>query len=118
MLSTGPRSRAGKAKVARNALRHGLAIPVTAVPEFEEPIARLAELLAGTNEAARAGEAYAVAISMVELERIERKKAGLIEEILCNKSERALAALHSLERYERCALSKRKSALRQFQSAG
>ena len=114
-LSTGPRARAGKAKVARNALRHGLAIPLTAIPEFEEPIARLAELLAGSKEA-RAGEAYAVAISMIELARVERTREDLIQELLEKGSERVPADLHSLERYERRALSKQKSALRQFQS--
>lgn len=118
MRSTGPRSRAGKAQVARNALRHGLAVPVTAVPDFGGSIARLAELLAGSIGAARYNEAFAVAVSMIELERVERTKDQLLREVCGPSPRRALAMLNSLKRYERRALSKRKSALRQFQSDG
>src|SRR5262249_58336735 len=54
--STGPRTRAGKAAVARNALRHGLSLPVLADPALAPEVAALAEQIAspGAREAHRA----------------------------------------------------------------
>src|SRR5262245_37821883 len=40
--STGPRSAAGKARSSRNAIRHGLAIPISRDATFAEGIAMLA----------------------------------------------------------------------------
>ncbi len=45
--STGPRTAASKARVSRNALWHGLGIPVTRDPEVSAEIDRLAAALAG-----------------------------------------------------------------------
>ena len=39
--STGPRTREGMARVARNALRHGLAVPVAALPEYDDALKQL-----------------------------------------------------------------------------
>lgn len=43
--STGPKSAAGKAKVAKNALRHGLAIPARLDSALSQEIEELAELI-------------------------------------------------------------------------
>src|SRR5690349_1878798 len=51
--STGPRTRAGKAKVARNALRHGLNLPALADPTLAAEVVELARRVAGEG----AGEA-------------------------------------------------------------
>lgn len=45
--STGPKSAAGKGRVARNALRHGLAAPVRLDPALAPAIERLAVAIAG-----------------------------------------------------------------------
>jgi hypothetical protein len=50
--STGPRTAAGKRKVARNALRHGLSIAV-ADPAVTAEVARMTAALAGANAAPR-----------------------------------------------------------------
>ena len=52
--STGPRTRAGKAAVARNALRHGLSLPVLADPALAPEVAALATRIAGEGASARA----------------------------------------------------------------
>jgi hypothetical protein len=45
--STGPRSIAGKARSRVNAFKHGLAVPVSALPELAPEILHLARTLAG-----------------------------------------------------------------------
>jgi hypothetical protein len=52
--STGPRTRAGKAIVARNALRHGLSLPVLADPALAADVAALVQRIAGEAPARRA----------------------------------------------------------------
>ena len=44
--STGPRTAQGKRSVARNAVRHGLRVPVLADPDLANEIVELAERLA------------------------------------------------------------------------
>jgi hypothetical protein len=45
--STGPRSGEGKSRSRANAIKHGLAVPASALPELAPEIARLARILAG-----------------------------------------------------------------------
>jgi hypothetical protein len=47
--STGPKCAAGKAKVAKNALRRGLAIPARLDSALSQEIEGFAELIAGTS---------------------------------------------------------------------
>jgi hypothetical protein len=47
--STGPKSAAGKARVAKNPLRHGLAIPARLDPALNREIEGFAELIAGVK---------------------------------------------------------------------
>ena len=51
--STGPRTGAGKSRVATNAFRHGLAVPIAALPELETRVTVLARRIAGENPSAR-----------------------------------------------------------------
>jgi hypothetical protein len=44
--STGPRTYAGKRRSSRNALRHGLSLPVRCTPELDKQVAELAHILA------------------------------------------------------------------------
>ena len=73
--STGPRTGAGKARVAQNALRHGLNLPITTQPGLSEEIDRLAEAMAGadTSQAAR-DAAWRVAEAQVDLLRVRRER--------------------------------------------
>ena len=45
--STGPKTLGGKSAASRNALRHGLAIPVTVDPSLADEVERLARMIAG-----------------------------------------------------------------------
>lgn len=51
--STGPRSAAGKARSARNAQRHGLAVPIWSDPKLADDAENLARQIAGSNASAR-----------------------------------------------------------------
>src|ERR1700751_3834829 len=79
--STGPRTRAGKAAVARNALRHGLSLPVLADPALAAEAAALAGRIAGegVSEARRAA-ALRIAEAQVDIERIRRVRTQIMIE--------------------------------------
>jgi hypothetical protein len=78
-LSTGPRTPAGKAVVARNALRHGLAVPISALPELEAVAGQLARLIAGANaDEERRRLAERVAEAEIDLIRVRRARTALL----------------------------------------
>jgi hypothetical protein len=71
--STGPKSAAGKAKVANNALRHGLAIPARLDPALNREIEGFAELIAGASASAFLLDcARRIAEAQIDLRRIRR----------------------------------------------
>ncbi|GEP07719.1 hypothetical protein [Methylobacterium oxalidis] len=81
--STGPRTRAGKDRASRNALRHGLAVDLSADPQWGPQVEELARAIAGP----RAGEgptlaaARRVAGAQLDLVRIRSMRAGLLSDI-------------------------------------
>ncbi len=76
--STGPRSPAGKARSARNAVRHGLATPAEADPACEARIAALTPVFAGSEPTSEVlAAAREVAIAQAEVERARRARADL-----------------------------------------
>jgi hypothetical protein len=73
--STGPRTGAGKSRVATNAHRHGLAVPIAALPELETRVTVLARRIAGENPSTnRADLARRVAEAQVDLQRVRAAK--------------------------------------------
>jgi hypothetical protein len=136
--STGPRTAATKARAARNALRHGLSIPLARDPMASAEIDRLAAVLVGRSAPpARLEQAHIAAEAELELLRVRAHRKALLDrkaiELAVDqpnddrrRSEpvafdgeheaRALAAalpkLEVLERYERRATSRRKRAMR------
>lgn len=77
--STGPRSAAGKARSAKNALRHGLAAPVGDSEELAPAIADLSRRLAGEGaEAVLSSCAARAAEAQLDLARIRDARRRLI----------------------------------------
>lgn len=95
--STGPRTKSGKARVAQNALKHGLSIPVERLPIFEGEVEKYFQQLVnkGMSRAAKL-EARAVAIALVEIDRVRRLRA-----FLYNSPVRQLRFLTKRERDQR-----------------
>ena len=122
--STGPKTAAGKAVVARNARRHGLSLPVLAEPgvprEVDAFARRIAVSVAGAPvDAARHALACRIVEAMVDLRRVRIAKLPLVAALHADpaNARRPLVALARLDRYERRAFSRRATAVREFDAA-
>jgi hypothetical protein len=77
--STGPRSTSGKKRASGNAFRHGLTKPISSA-EFEREVEKLARQIAGDTEDRVTLElARDAAAAELELARVRRVKAALID---------------------------------------
>jgi len=77
--STGPKSHEGKQRSARNARRHGLAVPIWADPEASVEVARLAPEITGPNPTAELSTAaIRVAEAHLEIVRVRKIRRDLI----------------------------------------
>jgi predicted outer membrane protein len=121
-LGTGPRSAAGKRSVAVNALRHGLSIPVFADPGLATEVVELAERIAkGSTDPEVRERARDVAAAQIDVERVRRARHLLIDrpatgapvsKARSDAMRETIQELWALDRYERRAMSRRKSAVR------
>jgi len=113
--SGGPRTARGKAHSARNALRHGLSLPVAADPATAAAV----EALTRQILAAPPGEAGAPAEraeAQVDVARIRHVRHDLIAAAFIRGNDTTALAqrLAAINRYERSALWRRKFAIRAF----
>jgi len=77
--STGPRTAAGKRRSSRNAVRHGLTLPVLAYPSLGEDVEILAREIAGDGAGARRLElARRVAEAQIDVRRTRLAQRGMI----------------------------------------
>jgi hypothetical protein len=76
--STGPKTLAGKARVSRNALRHGFARSDSCISGFSEEVAALARSVAGENASPeRFEQACRVAAAQIDLVQVRMAKRNL-----------------------------------------
>ena len=118
--STGPRTRAGKAIVARNARTHGLNIPAVCEPGLAREIVELAreiEISLTGVEADASGHALAcrVAEAIIDMRRVRLAKLPLLATLDADPADgRTIKQLWGLERYDGRVRSRRKQAIRAF----
>jgi hypothetical protein len=115
--STGPRTRRGKDRSSRSAIRHGLSIPVVSVSLLSEQVEQLAhEIVAGSTSIVLLEHARRVAEAQIDLQRIKRARHEIFA--LMGGANRTLGAhlrkLAVLDRYERRARSRRKRTIQDF----
>ena len=123
--STGPRTAAGKTRVRRNALRHGLAATILRDPAIKAEVDHVAAAICGKGaELAQREWALIIAESEALLSRIRAARVDLIEQmspilpgqeadgsqLTLPNPDQLLTQLLRLERYESAALSRRTRA--------
>jgi hypothetical protein len=113
---TGPKTAAGKARSARNALAYGLSLTVVADVKLAPEVEILARKIAGEGASAACQElAVRIAEAQIDLDRVRRIRHDLLSDALRDGD--ALHRLARIDRYERRALSRRKFAIREFDRA-
>ncbi len=81
--STGPRTRYGRARAARNALRHGLSVPVCSDPVFSDQVEALAREIAGADaNAENLDLARRIAEAHIDLRRIRQARHQLLTDAM------------------------------------
>ena len=83
--STGPQTAHGRARAARNALRHGLSLPVCSNPALSEEVDNLARAIAGPGANAETQElARRVAEAQIDLRRVRYARHQFLSDALSN----------------------------------
>lgn len=126
--STGPKTAQGRARVARNALRHGLSIPLCSDPASSEQVEALARRIVGADASAKIQErARDFAEAKIDLRRIRRARDRVLCDALNSLHDepreadgpqklasilsQAIKELLAMARYERRAVSRRNRAI-------
>src|SRR5579875_1354590 len=123
-FSTGPRTVQGKMVSRNNALRHGLARPVTSDPVAANEVEALTGLLAGSRNDFWCRElAQELAASFCDLRRIDQVRCqilqglGDLENADRSQHEQAAKQMERIRRYEQRAFARHRKALCAFYDA-
>ena len=85
--STGPQTTRGRARAARNALRHALSPPVCSIPALSDEVETLAREIAGPGANAETQElARRVAEAQIDLRRVRYARHQFLSDTLSNDS--------------------------------
>jgi hypothetical protein len=115
--STGPRTRAGKARAVRNARQHGLSVYTLGDPAVAAEVGALARAIAGTHaDAQLIALAWSIAGAQVALRRASTARHEILSDP-CRDPAAAFAAIAAIERYEARARRCRKLAMAAFEAA-
>jgi hypothetical protein len=132
--STGAKTPEVRRRSARNALQHGLSLPLCSDPAWSEQVAALAREIAGPNSNAEIQKlACHVAEAQIDLCRVRHARHQLLSQALGDVSYSGIPEmgrsfgshllsqrtnqLMRLDRYEQRALSRCKVAMRAFDEA-
>lgn len=112
--STGPRSAAGRLRSSRNAMKHGLSLPLAADSEALAQARRLVEFLAsGCPDQGQSIMALELAKAQAQLLRVAAVRNDVVANLnLKSISFKQVRRLAALDRYERRALMQRIRAAR------
>ena len=97
--STGPRTTRGRARAARNALRHALSLPVCSDPVLSEEVETLAREIAGPGANAETHElARQVAEAQIDLRRVRYARHQFLSDTLSKQYYDSLANIRRKEK--------------------
>jgi hypothetical protein len=81
--STGPKTALGRARVARNAFRHGLSLPVYCDPALSQEVETLARQIAGADAGTISlGFARQIAEAQIDLRRVREARHQFLSNIM------------------------------------
>src|ERR1700704_1754789 len=120
--STGPKTAAGKARVSRNARRHGLSRPLFCEGTYAPHVEALAREIAGQDaDDEHLALARNIAIAQLDLARVRIAKRDLQDAANFGTTDAqyprdwsVLPQLERLDRYEQRVFSRRRRAVREF----
>jgi hypothetical protein len=116
-LARGPSTGAGKARSAQNARRHGLTSAICD-SGWSAEVKALARTISGTDaDAERTELACRIAEAQIDLVRVRQARRELFAAVLRSSTGTRIARLEAIDRYERRAFARRKSAVRDFDTA-
>ena len=83
--STGPKTTPGRARAARNSLRHGLSLPVYSDPVLSKEVEALARKIIESNgNAKNQGLAHRFAEAQIDIRRVRGARHQLLNTALCD----------------------------------